>query len=148
MTYNQVIKNLNNIADSHLQINSFFYGYVEDIATSGTIYYPMMSVTPTPAYFRDKALYLNFTIAFMDLVHKGGTNVQDVESDMLSVALDIISQLQSSEYGFMLDTNSPRLEPFRDKFADEVTGWSCDLILKLPIGFDRCQIPIETINII
>ena len=40
ITLNQVIKNLNNIASAHYQINSFGNGNVTEFATSGTTNYP------------------------------------------------------------------------------------------------------------
>ena len=141
LTYNQIIKSLNDIADNHLQINSFQYDSLDNIATSGTIYYPMMFVLVKPATVVDLKLNLNFTIIFCDLVHKGETNMQEVESDMLSIALDVIHELQSPSYTWSFDTKSPKLDPFGDRFDDEVTGWSMDITLGVPKDMDRCSIP-------
>ena len=141
LTLNQVIKSLNDIADSHLQINSFQYDSLPNIASSGTIYYPMMFVVVQPSSVSTKKLNLNLSLIFCDLVHKGETNIQEVESDQLSIALDIINKLQSPTYGWSFDTESPRLVPFRDRFDDEVTGWTCNIVLGLPKDIDRCSIP-------
>ena len=141
LTLNQVIKSLNDIADNHLQINSFQYDTIDNIATSGTIYYPMMMALLKPATVVDLKLNLSFTLIFCDLVHKGQTNAQEVESDMLSIALDVIHQLQLPSYGWSFDVKAPRLEPFRDRFDDEVTGWALDITLGIPKDMDRCSIP-------
>ena len=141
-TLNKAVKSLNDIATNHLQINSFTYGEVENIATSGTIIYPLMFVAPLPAQSVGNVLKMSFTIAVMDLTHKGNdTSIQEVESDVLLIMTDIIALLQDADYEFNLDTTNIRLQQFREKFADEVTGWQMDITINIPFGTDRCAVP-------
>lgn len=146
-TLNQIVTNFNNIADAHYQINTFGYGAFEDIASSGVTTYPLMYVVPLPSQIREKELRLNLSVAVMDLVHKGNTNVQDVESDMLLLITDILSQLRLNTYDFKLDLSSVRVDPFRERFADEVTGWVADITIVVPYDMDRCGIPTSTVSI-
>ena len=140
-TLNKIVKSLNDISTNHLQINSFVYGEVEDIATSGTTIYPLMFVDPLPASSVGKVLRMGFSVAVMDLVHKGNTNIQEVESDVLLIMTDIIALLQDAEYEFNLDASNIRITQFRERFADEVTGWQMELTFNIPFGTDRCAVP-------
>lgn len=141
MTWNNVIQAFNDIADSHKQINSFGYGELADIASSGTIHYPLMYVAPKTANIRVNVLRLNFTFVFADLVKRGFE--QEVESDQLQIATDVLSLLQDAAYAFKLVNSSLNLERFRDRFDDDVTGWTLDVSLDIESVKDICAVPYD-----
>lgn len=140
-TLNQTVKVFNDIADAHKQINFFDYGLLENIASSGTITYPYLYLAPRPAIKRGKSVILNFTVVLSDLSHKTQVSSQEIESDLLQVCNDIVSLLQDPDYPFKLITENIRMEPFRDRFEDEVTGWLMDLSIEIPVDLDRCAVP-------
>lgn len=142
ITLNQVIKNLNNIANAHYQINSFGNGNVTEFATSGTTNYPAMWVDYQPAQVQGGAYLHVVTIYISDRMLKGNLNELEVLSDMQQVCLDVIAQCRSLIYGWSLVSDSVTLNPFyHTRFDDETAGYYFDLTLRIPFTYDRCQIP-------
>jgi hypothetical protein len=142
ITLNQVIKNLNNIASAHYQINSFGNGNVTEFATSGTTNYPAMWVDYQPAQVQGGAYLHVVTIYISDRMLKGNLNELEVLSDMQQVCLDVIAQCRSNIYGWSLVSDSVTLNPFyHTRFDDETAGYFFDLTLRIPFTYDRCQIP-------
>jgi hypothetical protein len=142
ITLNQVIKNLNNIADAHYQINSFGNGSVVEFATSGITNYPAMWVDYEPSQIQGNAYLHVLKIYVMDRLIKGKKNEQELFSDIQQICLDIISQLSSTIYGWKLVSDNITLNPFSEpRFDDEDAGYYFDVQLKIPFTYDTCQIP-------
>lgn len=128
------------IAQNHKEINSFGWGDIWEIATSGTIDYPLMWVQLEPATIADKVQTMNFKVILMDLVANGELNEDDVLNDMLEVGKDLIALLNDSTvYGWNVETGN--VEPFTERFNDSVSGWVIDIALRLPFAYDRCVVP-------
>lgn len=147
ITYNQINDAFNTIATAHKQINTYGIGDIWEIATSGTIRYPLMWAKPESGSVEGKTYVSKFKIILMDLVHKGESNENDVISDMEQVALDVIAVLKDSNYAFELLSENIPLERFTEKFYDEVAGVTIDISLRIPFNADRCAIPTSTIYI-
>lgn len=142
MTLNQIIKQLREIAQKHKQINTFGFGDLPEIGKTNSITYPLMWVNQQPSTMSDNDLKLRYKIFFCDLVHKDNSNSDEVLSDQLLNALDVVAQLQHPSYEWNY-TQSANLEPFYGKWDDEVTGWILDCELDLPNTYNRCAIPFE-----
>lgn len=127
------------IAQNHKEINSFGWGDIWEIATSGTIDYPLMWVQLEPATIADKVQTMNFKVILMDLVANGELNEDDVLNDMLEVSKGVIGQLEHPDYDWDLETGN--IEPFTERFNDSVSGWVVDIALRLPFTYDRCVEP-------
>jgi hypothetical protein len=142
ISYNQLIDLLQGIATAHEQINSFGEGNPWEIDATKSMTYPLMWAIPQPSATAKKVLQLKISLLFADLVHKDISNLKEVVSDQLSIATDVLAQLKSPAYddNFVLDENA-QLEPFNDKFDDEVAGWKVDLTFKLNYLSDRCAVP-------
>jgi hypothetical protein len=146
ITLNQVIKNLNNIANAHYQISSFGNGNVVEFATSGTTNYPAMWVDYQPAQVQGGAYLHVVTIYISDRMLKGNINELEVLSDTQQICLDVIAQCRSTIYGWSLVSDSVTLNPFyHTRFNDETAGYYFDLTLRIPFTYDRCQIPFSNI---
>jgi len=141
MTLNEIKKKFELIAQNHKQINTFGWGDIWEIATSGTIDYPLMWVKIEPVSIADKVQTMNFKVILMDIVGNGEINEDDVLSDQLEIAKDVIAQLEHPSYEWDLETGN--LEPFTERFNDSVSGWVVDVALRLPFTFDRCVMPYE-----
>lgn len=141
MTLNEIRLELEQIAQNHKQINSFGFGDIWEINTSGTIDYPMMWVQLQNSVIANKVETLNFKFIFMDLVGNGEINEDDVLSDQLEIAKDVIGQLQHPSYSWNFLADNVTLEPFTERFTDSVSGWVTDIALNIPYGFDRCAMP-------
>jgi len=140
MTLNQVITQLNTIATNHNQINTFGFNDMPEYGKETSIVYPVMWVTQLPSNVNGNELNLKFRILFADLVHKGEENQDDVSSDQMQTALDVIAQLQHPDYEWFYSSIS-NLEPITGKLDDEISGWVIDVNLMIDNAFNRCQIP-------
>lgn len=140
-TLNQIINELKEIANQHLQINSFNAGTLDDFATSGDTRYPAMWVSYENAAISSRTESFSFSIWVVDRVKKDRTNLVEVHSDCKSILNDIKAQLNDPGYGWSLgqDWNYQAIfEPFME---DEVAGWLADVTITQPFSNDTCQIP-------
>jgi hypothetical protein len=143
-TLNQVKAKLEEIASRHQQINEFGFGDVWEFGAKKSYIFPVMFAVPQPAVVNDKIIDLNFNIIFMDLVNKGEGNETEVLSDMLQVALDVRAWLLNDDFAddFIVEASSS-LQPFTERFDEEVTGWVMALKIKIVDIKDRCAIPLD-----
>lgn len=142
MTLNEIVKELNNIADNHLQINHFFFGDEWDFATSGVVTCPAMITVLEPATLEGAAITHTFKIYIGDLVQKDLANKLEALSDCQLIALDVIAQLQLATYEWLLaNKGSITLNDFEDSFDCELYGYWFQIKLKMAAPYDRCAIP-------
>lgn len=146
VTFNKIVKAFKDISDAHYQVNSFGIGDVWEIATSGTITYPLVWAVPQDSTLNGKIYSSNFTLVFMDLVHKDERNENEVLSDMELVAMDFVAQLQKPDYDFDFKPESISFKRFTERFDDEVSGVAVDITIRVPYIFDRCAIPSSVVN--
>lgn len=140
MTLKQIKEEFSLIAQNHKEINTFGWGDIWEIATSGTVDYPLMWVQLEPSTIADRVQTMNFKFILMDLVANGEVNEDDVLNDMLEVVKDIIALLNDSQtYEWTVETGN--IEPFTERFNDSVSGWVMDVAIRLPFKFDRCVVP-------
>ena len=141
---NQIEKVFSDLANSHQQINSFGYGDIDQINISGNTEYPLMYVVlmPQGSNVSGKNVNLNYSFLFIDKADHN--NIQEVESDMLQVALDIRASLNNPVYDdyFSLNDNSS-IDFFNERFEDVVAGVNMGITLTVLDLKDRCQIPTE-----
>lgn len=142
LTLNQVVKNLNNISDSHSQINNFFFGELYDFASSGTVNYPAMAVTLEPSQVQGNVLVYSFNVYVLDLVHKGTSNNTEVLSDTMQTCLDIIAICNNHLYDWNTEKNTV-LNDVQGGYDDEVSGYWFNLKIRVANPSDRCQVPLR-----
>lgn len=140
-TLNQVISELQTIADNHYQINTFGFGDIWEINTSGDIQYPLMWAVLDGVDISDNTESVKFNLIFCDVVKGGEVNEQDVLNDQLEIAKDVIAQLQHHNYPWNFEGNNVKLEDFTERFTDSVAGWNASLTLELIYKSNRCAIP-------
>jgi len=144
-TRNQVVKALNDIADSHLQIKHFFEGNEFDFASSGVVNFCAMIAVAEPSILEGSTLTHIFKIYIGDLVHKNLSNRREVLSDCQLIALDVLYELQDPTYDWVLiNKGNITLTDFEDSFDCELYGYYFEIRLKLPAPYDRCAIPVTT----
>jgi len=68
------------------------------------------------------------------------TNYNDVLSDQLLTAQDIIAQLDYNDFDFTLQ-ESATLNSFMENTPDLLAGWQTDITLDLPYIYNRCEVP-------
>ncbi len=146
-TFNEINKAFNDIAVAHKQINTYGIGDIWEIATSGTVLYPLMWAKPENSSLEKNTYVSSFSLIFMDLVHKDERNEKDVISDMELVALDVIALLKNPSYEFDFKAENISFERFTENFLDYVAGVIVNINLRIPYTADRCAVPSTTISV-
>lgn len=143
MTLNQILTQLEQIAQNHKQINTYGQGDIWEINTSGDVQYPLMWVVLEDSEISGRVQTMNFSFIFCDVVINGMVNEQEVLSDQLEIAKDVIAQLQHPSYTWNFKADGVALQDFTERFTDSVSGWTVKVSLEVPFSFDRCAMPYE-----
>ena len=148
-TLNQLVNNLQDIADKHQMINGFIYGESWEFYQSGVTNSPEMWVTCT-GISRERAVTVYDLIIYLaDNVKRGEVNELEVESDLIQIAEDVIFQLQNNDYGWNIpqDTVIPvKLMTERTPKNLTVVEFSVNIRTKKPANI--CAIPFTSNPII
>lgn len=139
ITLNQLVKEWEQFATDHKQINSFFFEDYDEI-NAKQIKYPSMWCMIKPSIAQQYTVQWNFIVLFGDRLDKGRKQLLEVWSDRQSVGLDFISYLRKSVdiYDVVINTN---MEPFSEEKDDQITGWMFDISIIVPFANDICSIP-------
>jgi hypothetical protein len=146
-TLNQVITQLEAIATAHYQINSFGFGDIWEINTSGDINYPLMWLVHDAVEISQGVQTFKFNLIFCDIVKGGEVNETEVLNDQLEIAKDVIAQLKHKDYQWDFLGENINLEAFTERFTDSVAGYSLAINLDLPFDSNRCSIPTSNVVI-
>jgi hypothetical protein len=135
-------------------VRSFYRGLVTDFLTDHTTKYPAGFLQDNGGKIstvKGQATTLSFKLFLVDLAHVSedtNDNVTDVHSDMISVAMDIIAQMNNGNYNdwaLSFDNNLQLLvEDDNDMFAGVVVDFSIRIMFKQNI----CAIPTDITNYI
>ena len=138
LTYNQVIKQLNDFADSHKQIKSFGNGNLWEVVQHNQLSnfnYPLMWINDQSATMGNGDFTWNFQVLVMDCVQ------------MLIDLIAYFEQLNATNNNVnwnqvqLIRTGS--VEMFTERFEDEVSGATLQLGLRFPQNYNFCEIPIS-----
>jgi hypothetical protein len=140
LTLNQTIKVISDIASSHEQINTVFFGDVWEFLAQTDNTYPAMFYSLTGSSIASKELTMNFSLFFLDRQLQDESNENDVLSDQLLIAQDIVSMLRYPKFDWEIGDNVT-LEFFTENEKDYLAGVKADITLAFPMLSDRCQVP-------
>ena len=146
ITYNQIIKQFEDFATAHRQINQFKTGDLWEVVQKETLAelnYPMLFVQDSPASIGDGFITNGFNILVMDKANEG-TVETEVKSDTLLILLDTIAyfeKLYTDNWKFVKIEKTGSISSFTERFDDTLTGWTMSMQLKQPLQYDECQIP-------
>jgi hypothetical protein len=142
VTYKQIIEDFEEIADKHLQINSFGFGDITqltmNIETEKEPLYTRMYVIPTDTILNRNELTYNFQIIIADRLEDDYSNQRDIMSDTLEICKDIFTVLYLSEYESVWGAS---VSPFLEKFETVLAGWTMNLTITQPFDYNRCVLP-------
>ncbi len=152
LTYNQIIKEFNDFADAHLQIENFGNGNLWEVVEHDQMAdfnYPLLWVIDQPASIGDATFTWNFQVLAISLVQKDESDENEVKSDMAQVLFDLIAYFEqktaTSNNVDWLKVNIERsgtMTSFTERFEDELTGWALSIAFKMPNKYDNCDLPI------
>jgi len=140
LTLNQTIKQIRDIALSHDQINTVYFGDVWEFLAQSDNVYPAMFYSLTGSNISGKNLAMNFSLFFLDRQLQDESNETDVLSDQLLVAQDIFAMISYPKFDWEIDQNV-NIEFFTENEKDYLAGVKFDIVLNYPMINDRCQVP-------
>jgi hypothetical protein len=146
ITYNQIIKQFEDFATAHRQINEFKSGDLWEIVQKESLAelnYPMLFLQDSPASIGDGFITNGFNILVMDKANEG-TVETEVKSDTLLILLDTIAyfeKLYTDNWKFVKIEKTGSISSFTERFDDTLTGWTMSMQLKQPLEYNECQIP-------
>src|SRR5690348_1157558 len=118
LTYNQVIQQFREYAETNKMLASFGYGEKWDFDSKQQSY-PLMYVSPEPSTVEETVINLRFAITFADLPKADESNLTEIHSDQHLNALNFISWLQTEHEDLDIELTSD-IEPFSALFTDNV----------------------------
>jgi len=152
LTYNQIIKEFNDFADAHMQINSFSNGDLWEVVQHNQMAdfnYPLLFIVDQPISLGDATMTWNFQALAISVVEKDESNENEVKSDMAQILFDMVSYFEqktaTSNNVDWLKVNIERsgsMTSFTERFEDELTGWALSIAFKIPNKYDNCNLPI------
>lgn len=151
MTLNQVINRIKSLSLGHKQIREFKKGLVTDFLTDKTTKYPAVFLQDNGGSISlaGHATTLNYRLFFVDLVHVSQDtkiNEQDVHSDMVSIAMDLLAQMNNSLFDDWRISSDNNLQLLVENDGDMFAGCFIDVSLRIMYQQNICQVPTEIIN--
>ena len=145
VTLNMLYEIFRDLGTSNLFIQTTSIGDIFEIELN-EVAYPLMHVSTNTATYTLSELTYNFQLIFMDLVKKDESNEEEVLSDMLQVAGDILSALKNSDFSndfehFRYDiriNEEINCEPFTERFDSQVSGWTADISITVSFDASAC----------
>ena len=152
LTLNQDIELLNQFANKHKGLNSFYFGNESEADTEVKIVYPFMNAILQNQNMNNGIVTRTYLIIISDLVNKDLSNLNHVISDTERICWDLPLYLrQVSNSGLLgsfkvnMNVNVTHDVARND---DDVASNYFDLTISSPIGNDSCNLPINSGNIL
>lgn len=153
-TYNNTLETLKCLGAQHKQIETVTTGDLWEIDLDKASLYPLMHVIINNADVALSQQTFNFRVLIMDLVEPDLSNEDEVMSDTYQTMTDLIALLKHGEilYGYAAAAGEEQryfvdndfiIEPFTERFTNNVSGWVCDISIIVESVLDSCDIPID-----
>lgn len=145
-TVNQIRLELQAIADSHEQINNFYWGDFLEAVNEQPIDYPLMNCYYTTAELSERLTPIDMVIVVADRTFKSQRegNYNDTESDTLQVCRDVFNVIQRSKRWRAIGrVESASATKFLDRSADEVAGHVLTIRFSVYDSESLCNLPMD-----
>lgn len=142
--YKQIVTDLKNIGEQHLQINSTAFGdepqLTVDNETKEAPLYTKLQIIPDVTTLSNGEINYNFSFRLVDRLELDYSNQRDLMSNTLDVVKDIVAILYNSYYSADIPITAV---PLLDNYEDVLGGWSFDITINKNYEYDRCEVPVE-----
>lgn len=91
------------------------------------------------------SISLNYKIIVFDLTDNGERNENDVLSDTMRIALDVLSVCDYKTFSDLYSFSYTNIKPFTERFKSITAGHEVDVTFKVPYDNNICQIPLTSI---
>jgi hypothetical protein len=146
MTLNQVVARISSLALGHKQIRSFKKGLVTDFFADKGTQYPAACLQDVNGSISlsGHASSLSYRMFLADLIHVSEdtkSNELDVQSDMVSVAMDLLAQMNHGDYDDWKISAENSLALFTEHENDLQAGCIIDFTVSFMYTQNVCQVP-------
>lgn len=144
ISVNQLRLELADIEQSHIQLNTFFWGDFPRAVNEENINYPLMASYFPNAGFLDNQTTLPITIVIADKIYDDYTNLNDVESDTLQICRDVFNIMnKSTRWQLIGRVESCSLTKFIESNADVCAGYVMTVNFTLRDSNSICDLPMS-----
>lgn len=148
MTLNQVVARIKSLSLGHRQVRSFRKGLVSNFFTDKTAKYPAVCLQDQGGSISltGHATTLNYRLFILDLVHvsqDAKTNEEDVLSDMASIAMDLLAQMNNGNYDDWKISSDNNLQLVVEAENDMPAGCVIDFSVRIMYEQNICQVPTD-----
>jgi len=135
------------IVTGHRQVRNFYFGQITDFLNDKKTLFPSCFLYDNGGQILTKGheVSMNFRIYFLDLVSVASdskNNELEVQSDMLSVAKDIIALINAGSYSDWSVSQSNNYNLIRENESDLVAGVVVDVTIRTTWDTNYCEAPI------
>jgi hypothetical protein len=146
MTFNQLINRVKTIAESHKQVQRFAHGFLSDFLTDKTDQYPAVFLQDNggSVSINNRAAEFNFKMFVVDLTHVSEEtkyNEVDVQSDMISVVLDLLAQFSRPEFSDWRVSSDNSIQLLAEEGDDMYAGCVVDISITTIYTQNVCAVP-------
>lgn len=147
-TINKIDQELRILAESHLQINSYFYGRFLDIYESNNVDHLSLLANVVDVSIDRHFVSMQLSMMVCDKIDDGKFLDKNVDSMTLQVANDLIKVITTSprwqKIGIVSDVTN--LQGFTEKGGSVLNGWMFKIGLKVKNENGFCDLPITDYN--
>lgn len=134
-------------------VNTVTFGDISQVDINKTSIFPLSHILLGNSVIRANTIRITVSLLFLDVVdysknfnsvdignRQDDTNLIDVYNTQLQIANELISHLGRGDLfrgGFQL-IGEPVCQPFKDRFENELAGWSVDLNIEVPNTMSVC----------
>ena len=144
-TLNQLMSELQTIAQEHRQINEFFQGDYLDAVSRDSVKYPLMVVTLQPGSMTDNAVNVGMVISICDKYDiQEYRQINEIHSDCLSICNDIRVTFNQWRFEDFMDIEGAiTTDPFINRGPDVTAGWTMTVNANIYDENNWCGIPYD-----
>ena len=140
---NQLKIELKEIAEAHLQVNSFYWGDIIDATHQTAIQYPLMNCYYPNGSFNFNTSVVQIVIEVGDKLYKDSSNLNDVESDTLQMIRDVYQIINKSvRWKTFGKVQNATYNKFKWSTADEIAGHRLTVNFALRDSSGVCDLPL------
>lgn len=143
MTLNQVMDRVRIIAQNHSMVNYYYFGDPSEFLSQNEIprHTSVLSALSSAKFLGDRESQTEIQLTISILDWTSGDNVEDIWSDTLQIAHDILASLKDEIANDFLVNDDISLEPFSERMQDRLAGWTMTVGIQFDTPLNTCAIP-------
>lgn len=132
-------------------VNTVTYGNISDVDLDKTTMFPLSHLLIDSVVYKERTVLFNIKLLCADIVDYntkatefelfyGNDNLHDILNTQFEVINTVITKLmRGSLFSKNVQvTTQPTAQPFKERFSNELAGWSVDISIEVPNGSSVC----------